>query len=129
MPAPTDWPDELDALTAAPKHHLLLFENDSVRVIENVIPRGQTVPLHTHRWPATLYLLNWSDIVRRDAAGQVLMDSRLLSRPLEGTILWSPAIAAHTLENVGDCDFRLICIELKTPAAEPKNSLPVMALD
>ena len=123
-----DWPDELDALIAAPSYHRLLFENDSVRVIENIVPRGHTVPLHTHCWPATLYLLNWSDIVRRDAEGTVMMDSRQLNRPVEGTVLWSPAIPAHTLENVGHCDFRLICIELKTPSAEPKNKLPVMPL-
>ena len=28
------WPAELDAMTAAPEYHTLLFENDEVRVLE-----------------------------------------------------------------------------------------------
>ena len=31
------WPDELDALIAAPEHHKLLLENDSVRVLDTLI--------------------------------------------------------------------------------------------
>ena len=46
------WLPELDALVAAPKHHRLLFENDRVRVLDTRIAPGDTVPLHTHRWPA-----------------------------------------------------------------------------
>ncbi len=31
------WPDSLDALTAAPRHHTLMFENDRVRVLDTRI--------------------------------------------------------------------------------------------
>jgi hypothetical protein len=48
------WPDELDALQAAPGYHVLLFENESVRVLDTRVRQGQMVPLHTHRWPAAL---------------------------------------------------------------------------
>jgi hypothetical protein len=72
------WPDSLDALIAAPAHHALLFENDAVRVLETRIPPGELVPVHTHRWPSVLYVLSWSAFVRRDAAGTVLVDSRLV---------------------------------------------------
>jgi quercetin dioxygenase-like cupin family protein len=58
MQNPQQWPDELDALIAAPQHHILLFENEAVRVLDTRIPPGQTVPLHTHRWPGTLYILS-----------------------------------------------------------------------
>ena len=44
------WPDSLDALTAAPESHRLLFENDAVRVLETRIAPGETTLLHTHRW-------------------------------------------------------------------------------
>lgn len=40
-----EWPEELDALRAAPKHHALLFENDAVRVLDTNIAPGDTVPL------------------------------------------------------------------------------------
>jgi hypothetical protein len=70
------WPDELDAVTAAGKYHKVLFENERVRVLEVRIARGQTVPIHTHRWPSALYTDSWSDFVRRDEKGNVTFDSR-----------------------------------------------------
>ena len=119
MPPP-EWPDypdlnaDLDALVADPAHHTLLFENDAVRVIETVIAAGETTPLHTHRWPGTLHLLSWSEIVRRDASGNVLMDSRTNSlKPLADAVTWSPSLALHTLENVGPTIFRAITTEIK----------------
>jgi mannose-6-phosphate isomerase-like protein (cupin superfamily) len=108
--------DELDALIAAPQHHLLLLENDSVRVLDTRVPPGETVPLHTHRWPSVLYILSWSDFVRRDARGAVVIDSRSSERLLLGAALWSPPLFPHTLENVGPFDLRAISVELKTHA-------------
>ena len=31
-----------------------MFENDRVRVLEVRIAPGETVPVHTHRWPALI---------------------------------------------------------------------------
>ncbi len=107
------WPAELDALLAAPDHHVLLLENDAVRVVDTSILPGHIVPLHTHCWPQSLYLISWSECVRRDARGEVLMDSRMLPTPIEGSAFWSPALPPHTLENVGDSVLRLISVELK----------------
>jgi hypothetical protein len=108
------WPDELDALHAAPRYHTLLFENESVRVLDTTVPPAETVPLHTHRWPAALYILSWSDFVRRDTEGSVMADSRLAGRPAEGIALWSGPLAPHTLENVGHSKLQVISVELKT---------------
>ena len=108
-----EWPDALDALTAAPQNHRLLFENEAVRVLDTVVRPGQVVPLHTHKWPCTNYLLSWSDFVRRDAEGSVLLDSRTIARPSEGSAFWSSPLPAHTLENIGGSDLRVISIEVK----------------
>jgi hypothetical protein len=51
-----DWPDELDALVAAPENHDVLLENDQVRVIQTQVPVGATTPLHTHRWASVEYV-------------------------------------------------------------------------
>ncbi len=75
-PLSGDWDPSLDALVAAPRHHRLLFENAHVRVLDTRIPPGDTVPVHTHCWPATHYVLASSHFVRRDAAGTVLVDTR-----------------------------------------------------
>lgn len=108
-----EWPEELDALIAAPRHHALLLENEHVRVLDTRIAAGETVLLHTHRWPSALYILSWSDFVRRDADGAVVMDSRTHPKSFEGKALWSGPLAAHTLENVGEKELRAISVEVK----------------
>ena len=35
-----EWPDELDAMVAAPEHHEVLFENDRVVVLNSRIKPG-----------------------------------------------------------------------------------------
>jgi len=101
----------LDALIAAPQHHKLLFENESVRVLDASIKPGETTALHTHRWAGTLYILSWSDFVRRNADGAVILDSRTISAVVPGTALWSEPLVLHTLENVGDAELRVIAVE------------------
>ncbi len=114
MPNHPTWPAELDALIAAPHHHTLLFENEFVRVLDTRVPPKQTVPLHTHRWPSTLYILSWSDFIRRDAEGASIIDSRTIPKVPEQSALWSPALPPHTLENIGNTELRAISVELKS---------------
>ena len=114
---PWPWPDSLDALVAAPLHHTLLLENAQVRVLDTRIAPGQTVPVHTHRWSSVLYVLGWSDFVRRDDTGRVVVDTRTtpsLSAPQ--TALWSGPLAPHSLENVGQAEIHIISVELKEEA-------------
>lgn len=116
--ADASWPEELDALVAAPEHHTLLFENATVRVLDTRIPPCGQTPVHTHRWPSVLYVTSWSPFVRRDADGQIVLDSRsvpALSAP--PVVVWSPPLAAHSLENVGEVELRVISVELKRVAA------------
>lgn len=112
-----DWPPELDAAIAAPEHHKLLLENASVRVFETVIKPGETVPLHTHQWPAVYSIGCWGEFVRRDAEGNVTMDSRTVPPALPGAALWAEPIGPHTLENVGATEIRLTSVEIKAHAS------------
>ena len=112
------WPDSMDALVAAPRHHTLLFQNERVRVLDTRIAPGDTVPVHTHRWPSALYVLSWSDFVRRDGHGKVLVDSRdagAMSEPPK--VLFAAPMPPHTLENVGQAELRVINVELKDAGA------------
>jgi len=109
----------MDALQAAPKHHRLLFENGRVRVLDTRISPGETVPLHTHRWPAVHHIMSWSDFVRRDADGKVLVDTRGKPAPASlPAVLWGEALPPHTLENVGTAELHVVSVEVKdaTPA-------------
>ena len=113
----TSWPADLDALIAAPTHHTLLFENAAVRVLDTRIPAGGRTPVHCHRWPSVLHVLSWSSFVRRDQQDAVMLDSRVLPQLTDspGTF-WSPPLMAHSLENVGATDLRVIAVEVKHAA-------------
>ena len=113
-----DWPWEasLDALAAAPAQHRLVFENAHVRVLDTEIAPGERTPVHTHRWPAAHYVVSWSDFVRRDANGAVLLDTRAAGPRLAPEALWGDPLPPHSLENVGATPLRIISTEVKSPA-------------
>jgi hypothetical protein len=112
----SDWPESLDAMTAAPDHHKVLLETERVRVLDSCVAPGQRTPVHTHRWPAVFYVLSWSDFIRYDSAGKPIFDSRTVnSKPEIGAALWSSSLGAHWVENIGTQDLRVIAVELKMP--------------
>ena len=107
----------LDAMSAAPDHHTILLENDVVRVLDTQLGPGEQTPVHAHEWPAALYVISWSDFVRYDPEGRVLVDSRTMStNPSLGGALWSAPLPPHYVRNVGESDLRIIAVELKQPA-------------
>ena len=111
---PWVWPEELDALAAAAAHHMLLLENERVRVLETRIRGGETTAVHTHRWPNVQYVLSSPDFIRRDGEGAVLLDTRMAeSRPEPPVTLWSEPLPPHSIENVGEADLHVIMVELK----------------
>jgi hypothetical protein len=113
MSTDIDLPDPLDAMTAAPDHHELLLENDRVRVLDSVVQPGESTPIHTHRWPAVLYIIGSSDFVRKDGTGNIIFDSRTGGKPRPGTAVWSGPLEPHFVTNVGDGEIRVVSVELK----------------
>ena len=104
----------LDAMLAAPDHHEILLENDKVRVLDTRLAPGEQTPVHMHEAAAALYVMSWSDFVRRDADGNIMVDSRSWDhRPAIGEALWLPPLPPHSIENVGTAELRLIAVELK----------------
>ncbi|HEV1996329.1 MAG TPA: hypothetical protein VGR03_18490 [Candidatus Acidoferrum sp.] len=117
------WPDSLDALTAAPGYHRLLFENERVRVLEVRISPGQFVPVHTHRWPSMVYVASSSDFIRRDGEGKPILDSRTMGPPpATPTAQWTPPLPPYSVENIGNAEILLITTELKEQALEQRET-------
>jgi quercetin dioxygenase-like cupin family protein len=104
----------LDAMAVSTDNHAVLLENEQVRVLDTWIAPGRRTAVHSHEWPSTLYVVSWSDFVRYDAEGQVLVDSRQMpARPAAGSVLWSPPLPPHCVANVGDGELRVIAVEVK----------------
>jgi hypothetical protein len=114
----TDKLHPLDAMAVAPDHHSIVLENDQVRVLDTRLGPGSRTPVHSHQWPAALYVLSWSDFVRYDPDGKVLADSRTMmpSAPGPGGALWSAPLPPHYVQNVGDSDLHIIAVEMKPTA-------------
>lgn len=106
------WPESLDAVIAAPLHHTLIFENDRVRVLDTRIPKGDTVPVHTHKWPAVYYTIESGEFIRRDQDGKLIFDTRQMPGP-RNAAGWMEYNLPHSIENVGETDIRLISFEVK----------------
>lgn len=103
----------LDAMSAAPQHHDVLFENERVRILDTKVVPGDRTPLHAHEWGAALYILSWSDFIRRAEDGAVLADSRGKSPPPLGSGMWIDPLPPHSVENVGSTDLHIIAVEVK----------------
>jgi hypothetical protein len=101
-------------MKVAAQYHTVLLENEHVRVLETRIPAGHSTPLHTHCWPSALYTVSFSEFIRRDQDGKVLLDTRLLPASSKGLgTQWSEAIPPHTVENIGPGELRIINFEIK----------------
>ena len=105
----------LDAMSVATDHHRVLFENERVRILDTRLAAGERTPVHAHEWPAALYVLSWSDFIRRDADGTMLVDSRERASPAPGEGLWIEPLPPHSVENIGTSDLHIVAVELKEP--------------
>lgn len=121
--------DPLDAFIAAPRHHKLLLENEDIRVLETLIRPGEETNVHTHQWGGSLYIISWSDFIRYDDAGNVVLESKdLAETPTPGTAIFVPPLPPHTFKNVGTSDIHVILTEIKNPASPlPAKNQPIPA--
>jgi len=112
---PATWAPELDALSAAPDNHRVVFENDRVRVLEVTQQPHSIEPAHHHRWPSLVCLLEGEHLVDHDGVtGEVLLDTRGGIGPLTAlSALWKESEALHYVENPTDTLIRLLRVELK----------------
>lgn len=111
---PADWPKDQDAVVSAKKNHIILLENDTVRVLDVTVLPGEKEALHHHQWPSVLYIMEGGDFIDRDGEGNVLFDSRKTPMPKLPFTTWTGPEALHSIENLSKTQsIRLIRVEIK----------------
>jgi hypothetical protein len=121
-PAPTKatecpWPAAQDAVQAAPQNHLVIFENDKVRVLDVIVPPHTKEPIHAHCWPSVLYITDAGKYIDYRSDGKILFDSRSIAAPPSLPMtMWKEPEAPHAVENLDDKPLHLIRVELKPQA-------------
>ncbi len=115
-PQEAEWPwdDSLDAVAAAPDSHVVLLENERVRVIGVEIKAGEKEPAHTHRDSSVMIVYQPTRIKYFGADGEVEFESPLGSRPASASEpKWMEPEGLHAVENIDTLPYRAYRVELK----------------
>ena len=51
-----EWPENLDALKAAPDNHKIVYEDNDVRVLAVILDGKKSEPIHTHKWKSVMWI-------------------------------------------------------------------------
>ncbi len=108
------WPQELDAIVAAPANHKVMLENDHVRVLDVTVAPGERENLHAHSRRSFMYLMY--EGVYRDYGpnGELLSENKVAPPPNQFPMgLWLDPQGPHAVENLDSRPVRLIRVELK----------------
>ncbi len=114
----TKWPDELKGHIAAPDHHKVRFENEFVRVLEVLIPSGDTVPFHLHDLPTVMIILSPARAQIRNANGTLIQETAReeIGSDSHVNVSWlEPQVPGASVKNIDNVKFVGIRIELKIP--------------
>ena len=105
-PKPVSPPITLDPVKLDPKHHIVVFENDRVRVLHTILEPHLKSPLHEHPPYVVVYVTGLH-------VTQTLPDGRLVDNPRKpGEVAWRD-FQKHETENIGERTAVEIQVELK----------------
>src|SRR5512139_228449 len=88
----------------------VLLENAEAVVIETTYPPGGSVPMHAHRFPHVIYVIEGGTVQTTAPDGSV---QAFETRP--GQVLWRDA-QSHGTRNVGSTTVRIVEVEIKHAA-------------
>lgn len=108
------WPAHLDAVSAAPKSHRVVLENERVRVLDVTIEPGEREPVHTHCWPSVVHSMYGRLTRTYDAEGKVTREVKVAPDPSEfPKTSWFEPTPPHAVENLDSGPTRLLRVEVK----------------
>jgi predicted metal-dependent enzyme (double-stranded beta helix superfamily) len=112
---PTTWDPALDAVIVAPEHHVVLYEDDFIRVLSVRLPPGETEKPHHHRFPSVMVIDR--GIKARDFDGVTHQEIKrplpVEDRPVLPVVVRLQPQALHYFENLDTKGFHGIRIEFK----------------
>jgi quercetin dioxygenase-like cupin family protein len=95
-----------DIVEISPDVHQVVFENETIRILEVTVKPGASVPMHTN--PENInYILAGGTLRLFNPDGSAL-DVQLAERQ----VIAAP-VGRHAVENIGQTEVRTLCIELK----------------
>jgi len=110
---PSTWEPSMDAVTAAPENHKVLYEDEIVRVISVSVPPGTQEKPHHHRWPSVFVIdrmVKLEDYDGRTGERIPLPVPEQFEPPLTVKMLPQPA---HFVRNIDTAAFHGTRIEFK----------------
>ena len=111
---PCEWPDALDAVTAAPNNHKVVIENDRVRVLEVTVVPGEIENLHAHCRSSVMYLMHEGVYKDYGPNGEVVAEAmEAAPADLFPMTLWLDPQGPHRVHNLDSKPVRLLRVELK----------------
>ena len=112
---PKTWQPELDAVIVAPENHVVLHEDEFIRVLSVRLPAGETEKPHHHRFPSVMIIDR--GIMARDFDGvthqEIKRSSPGRGEPLLPIVIRLPPQELHYIENLDTKAFHGIRIEFK----------------
>ena len=110
----------MDALLAAPGSHRLVLDNHRVRVLEVVIEPGAREPEHTHQAPSVM-IVDEPARIRYYQGDALLFESQARSPSASGVrVRWMEPGGPHSVENIDQCRYHAIRVELKIDPAHDR---------
>ncbi len=111
-------PASFDAVAAAPNSHLVLLEDEKIRVLRVEVAPGVTEPVHDHRWPSVLYFEQPQPItyITYKLINGKLVETERFDAPAfakSQTVRGEPE-GLHAVTNRGSAPFVAIRIEFKS---------------
>ena len=113
------WVDSQDAVIAAPESHIVVFEDEDVRVVKVIIPPLRKEPMHTHKWPSVMKVVSSTKIRYYDSQGNAAEYPARDASPEDPFIELMEPEGLHAVENLDpERTYKAIRVELKTSSSE-----------
>ena len=107
------WPTTMDVLIAASASHRVIMENSQVRVLEVVIELGSREPEHTHQAVSVMIVDEPARIRYYEGDALRFESPERAGSPAGVRVRWMEPEGPHSVENIDQCRYHAIRVELK----------------